>query len=134
VQQVQNLQLQPMQNKFVGRPIYASDVLELLESLPLLQCTVDFSKPDGLRTRALTVENKKIYICEYYMSVWSPVFRSIFFNQDGLDQLGKDSGKQTTLAIPNAKYGNILDLLECMYPQEKSVSGEFFQFFLDFEC
>lgn len=106
---------------FVGRPIFAADVLELLEALPMLQCSVDFTKPDALRTRAILVENKKIYVCEYYMSIWSPVFRATFFPGDGSELERKD--EKQTLAMSNAKYGSILDLLECMYPQERPVTG-----------
>lgn len=98
------------------RPDMSEEILNLLETLPVLHCAIDFAKPDGLRNRALIVENRRLYICEYFMSIWSPVFRAAFFSS------GQRDDKQA-LAVPNARYNHMLELLECMYPQHKPITG-----------
>lgn len=99
------------------RPDMSEEILTLLETLPVLHCAIDFAKPDGLRSRALIVENRRLYVCEYYMSIWSAVFRSAFFSG------GQRDDKQA-LAVPNARYNHMLELLECMYPQHKAITGK----------
>ncbi|PIO66389.1 BTB/POZ domain protein, partial [Teladorsagia circumcincta] len=42
---------------------------------PSIDVTIDFTRPDGQRTRPLLVENKRLYVDEHYISVWSPVLR-----------------------------------------------------------
>lgn len=43
-----------------------------------LNISIDFSRPDAQRTRPLSIDNKKLYVDEHYVSVWSPVLRSWF--------------------------------------------------------
>jgi hypothetical protein len=43
-----------------------------------LNITIDFSRPDAQRTRPLSIDNKKLYVDEHYISVWSPILRSWF--------------------------------------------------------
>ncbi|RCN30322.1 hypothetical protein ANCCAN_23905 [Ancylostoma caninum] len=42
---------------------------------PSIDVSIDFTRPDGQRTRPLLVENKRLYVDEHYISVWSPVLR-----------------------------------------------------------
>lgn len=43
-----------------------------------LSMTIDFSRPDAQRTRPLSIDNKKLYVDEHYVSTWSPILRSWF--------------------------------------------------------
>jgi hypothetical protein len=44
-----------------------------------LNITIDFSRPDAQRTRPLSIDNKKLYVDEHYVSVWSPILVSTYF-------------------------------------------------------
>lgn len=50
---------------------------------------IDFTRPDGQRTRPLLVDGKRLYVDEHYISVWSPVLRYVFWNTQSMEQ-GKD--------------------------------------------
>ncbi|EJW70696.1 hypothetical protein WUBG_18401, partial [Wuchereria bancrofti] len=38
-----------------------------------IEVIIDFTRPDGQRTRPLLVDGKRLYVDEHYISVWSPV-------------------------------------------------------------
>uniref|UniRef100_A0AC35F991 BTB domain-containing protein n=1 Tax=Panagrolaimus sp. PS1159 TaxID=55785 RepID=A0AC35F991_9BILA len=41
-----------------------------------IDLAIDFTRPDGQRTRPLLIDGKRLYVDEHYISVWSPVLRS----------------------------------------------------------
>lgn len=43
-----------------------------------IEVIIDFTRPDGQRTRPLLVDGKRLYVDEHYISVWSPVLRFVF--------------------------------------------------------
>lgn len=45
-----------------------------------IEVIIDFTRPDGQRTRPLLVDGKRLYVDEHYISVWSPVLRFVFHN------------------------------------------------------
>lgn len=40
-----------------------------------IEVVIDFSRPDGQRTRPLLVDGKRLYVDEHYISIWSPILR-----------------------------------------------------------
>lgn len=42
-----------------------------------LDLQVDFTRPDGNRTRPLLIDGKRLYVDEHYVSVWSPILRLV---------------------------------------------------------
>lgn len=40
-----------------------------------IDLAIDFTRPDGQRTRPLLIDGKRLYVDEHYISVWSPVLR-----------------------------------------------------------
>lgn len=45
-------------------------------STSALELAIDFTRPDGQRTRPLLIDGKRLYVDEHYVSVWSPILRS----------------------------------------------------------
>lgn len=85
-----------------------------MDSIPSLHCFVDFTKPDSLRNRPLVVESRALYVCEYYMSIWSPIFRDMFSAE-------LKSSKE--IVLPGKRYQHVLEFLDCIYPQQKEING-----------
>uniref|UniRef100_A0A5S6QZ65 BTB domain-containing protein n=1 Tax=Trichuris muris TaxID=70415 RepID=A0A5S6QZ65_TRIMR len=74
---------------------------------------VEFGQPDALRNCKMQVNGRVLYACEFYLSIWSTLFRRHFASTDG--------GKSTLLL--NKSYSAVLEFLQCIYPTQKQVDG-----------
>lgn len=76
----------------------------------------DFTQPDELCSVILLVEDQKLYLHKEVLSVWSPVFKSMFtqdFKEKGMKEI----------ELPDKKIDDFVELLHCLYPPIKPVSG-----------
>lgn len=64
-----------LQQKSLNPQPYALDTTIRGMATSSLEVSIDFTRPDGQRTRPLVVEGKRLYVDEHYISVWSPVLR-----------------------------------------------------------
>ncbi|WKX94413.1 hypothetical protein Q1695_011572 [Nippostrongylus brasiliensis] len=80
---------------------------------PSIDVSIDFTRPDGQRTRPLLVENKRLYVDEHYISVWSPVLRAWCVECPDRE-----------LILANVQYDHVVEMLECIHPTYKSVDDQ----------
>ncbi|KHJ99679.1 BTB/POZ domain protein [Oesophagostomum dentatum] len=80
---------------------------------PSIDVSIDFTRPDGQRTRPLMVENKRLYVDEHYISVWSPVLRAWCVECPDRE-----------LILANVQYDHVVEMLECIHPTYKSVDDQ----------
>ena len=73
---------------------------------------VDFTRPEGSRTRPLLVEGRSLYVCEHYMSIWSPVLKQFIIECPNRE-----------LILPNIRFEHMLEVLECISPMSKEING-----------
>ncbi|CAI2347296.1 unnamed protein product [Caenorhabditis sp. 36 PRJEB53466] len=78
-----------------------------------IEVSVDFTRPDGQRTRPLLVENRRLYVDEHYISVWSPVLRAWCVECPDRE-----------LILANVQYEHVLEMLECIHPTYKAVDDQ----------
>jgi hypothetical protein len=78
-----------------------------------LNMVIDFSKPDAQRTRPLSIDNKKLYVDEHYISVWSPILRSWFTECPDRE-----------LILANVQYDHVLEMLQAIHPTYKDVDDQ----------
>ncbi|KRY28991.1 WD repeat domain-containing protein 83 [Trichinella spiralis] len=76
-----------------------------------IRTTIDFSHPDLLRNQKLISNGKVVFVCDQYLSVWSPVFRRLFSNGP------KDQGY-----LVNVHYDQLVDFLLTIYPTQKQLT------------
>ncbi|KHJ43769.1 BTB/POZ domain protein [Trichuris suis] len=74
---------------------------------------VEFGQPDALRNCKIQASGRVLYVCEFYLSIWSTLFRRHFESE---------SDKSTLLL--NKSYGAIVEFLQCIYPTQKKVNGD----------
>ena len=77
----------------------------------------DFTSPDEMSSVTLVVEGESLYVHREVLAAWSPVFRSMFTR----DFKEKD---QKEVELPGKKVDDFVELLHCMYPPIKPISGE----------
>ncbi len=87
---------------------------------------LDFTVPDEMSSVTLVVDGHKLYVHREVLAAWSPVFRSMFVR----DFKEKE---QKEVELPGKKMDDFVELLHCMYPPIKSVTG-IMMFFWNFEC
>ncbi len=63
------------QNPLIAPQPFALEPTGKTMATSSLEVSIDFTRPDGQRTRPLVVEGKRLYVDEHYISVWSPVLR-----------------------------------------------------------
>nr|CAD2172343.1 unnamed protein product [Meloidogyne enterolobii] len=78
-----------------------------------LDLFIDFTRPDGQRTRPLLVEGKRLYVDEHYVSVWSPVLRSWCVECPDRE-----------LILANVQYDHVLEVLSAIHPTYKEVDDQ----------
>uniref|UniRef100_A0A183CDJ3 BTB domain-containing protein n=1 Tax=Globodera pallida TaxID=36090 RepID=A0A183CDJ3_GLOPA len=78
-----------------------------------LDLFMDFTRPDGQRTRPLLVDGKRLYVDEHYISVWSPVLRSWCIECPDRE-----------LILANVQYDHVLELLLAIHPTYKEVDEQ----------
>uniref|UniRef100_A0A1I8BIN8 BTB domain-containing protein n=1 Tax=Meloidogyne hapla TaxID=6305 RepID=A0A1I8BIN8_MELHA len=74
---------------------------------------IDFTRPDGQRTRPLLVEGKRLYVDEHYVSVWSPILRSWCVECPDRE-----------LILANVQYDHVLEVLSAIHPTYKEVDDQ----------
>ena len=77
----------------------------------------DFSLPDEMSSVTLIIEGQKLHVHREILAAWSPVFKSMFVS----------SFKEKDMAeieLPGKTVGDFVELLHCMYPPIKAISGE----------
>lgn len=78
-----------------------------------LELYIDFTRPDGQRTRPLLVDGKRLYVDEHYISVWSPVLRSWCIECPDRE-----------LILANVQHDHVLELLLAIHPTYKEVDEQ----------
>ncbi len=76
----------------------------------------DFTTPDELSSVTLVLEGSKLYVHREILAAWSPVFKSMFVR----DFKEKE---QREIPLPEKKMDDFVELLHCMYPPIRSVTG-----------
>ena len=77
----------------------------------------DFRNPDELSDVTLIVEGQKLYVHRAYLATWSPIFRRMFIS----DFQEKNASEVT---LPEKRVEEVLDLLRCIYPPQKPITGK----------
>ncbi|CAJ0564193.1 unnamed protein product, partial [Mesorhabditis spiculigera] len=80
---------------------------------PSIDISIDFTRPDGPRTRPLLVEGKRLYVDEHYISEWSPVLRAWCIECPDRE-----------LILANVQYDHIMEMLECIHPTYKAIDDQ----------
>ena len=77
----------------------------------------DFSVPDELSSVTLIVEDQKLFVHKEVLAAWSPVFKSMFISNF-------KEKEQKEIELPGKKMDDFVELLHCIYPPIKDVSGK----------
>ena len=77
----------------------------------------DFTVKDEMSSVTLIVEGQKLYVHREILAAWSPVFKSMFVRDF------KEKNMQE-VELPEKKLDNFVELLHCMYPPIKPISGD----------
>uniref|UniRef100_A0AC35U5S0 BTB/POZ domain-containing protein n=1 Tax=Rhabditophanes sp. KR3021 TaxID=114890 RepID=A0AC35U5S0_9BILA len=78
-----------------------------------IEVIIDFTRPDGQRTRPLLVDGKRLYVDEHYISVWSPVLRAWCIECPDRE-----------LILANVQYDHILEMLLAIHPTYKDIDDQ----------
>uniref|UniRef100_A0A0N5A882 BTB domain-containing protein n=1 Tax=Syphacia muris TaxID=451379 RepID=A0A0N5A882_9BILA len=78
-----------------------------------IEVSIDFTRPDGQRTRPLSVDGKRLYVDEHYISVWSPVLRAWCTECPDRE-----------LILTNLQYDHVLEMLQCIHPTYKDIDEQ----------
>lgn len=76
---------------------------------------IDFSKPTVMCDVILIVDNRKLYCNKAILSIWSPVFETMFKS----NFKEKDSNE---VSLPDKSYDDVYDLLQVIYPPNKAIT------------
>ena len=76
----------------------------------------DFTVSDGLTNVVLLVEDKRLFVHKEVLSVWSPVFMTMFTGPFAEREL-------LEIPLPGKKQDDIIELLRCIYPPINPISG-----------
>ena len=79
---------------------------------------IDFTVEDELSSLTLVIDGQRLYVHKEVLAAWSPVFRSMFTR----NFKEKD---QREIELPDKKVDDFLELLHCMYPPIKPITGRF---------
>ncbi|KAI1730303.1 BTB/POZ domain-containing protein [Ditylenchus destructor] len=91
----------------------SSSLANNLPTTSALDLTIDFTRPDGQRTRPLLIDGKRLYVDEHYISVWSPVLRSWCIECPDRE-----------LILANVQYEHVLELLLAIHPTYKEIDDQ----------
>ncbi|KAK0396036.1 hypothetical protein QR680_001538 [Steinernema hermaphroditum] len=78
-----------------------------------IEVLLDFTRPDGQRTRPLLVDGKRLYVDEHYISVWSPILRAWCIECPDRE-----------LILANVQYDHILEMLYAIHPTYKEIDEQ----------
>jgi len=85
---------------------------------------IDFTVEDEMSSVTLIIEDQCLYVHKEVLAAWSPVFRSMFTRNF-------KEKEQREIELPDKKVDEFIELLHCMYPPIKAVSGESFVYCFD---
>lgn len=77
----------------------------------------DFTHEDDLSSVTIVLEGQKLFVHREVLAAWSPVFKSMFTR----DFKEKDMNE---IELPGKKVDDFVELLHCIYPPIKDVSGQ----------
>jgi len=80
---------------------------------------IDFTVEDEMSSVTLIIEDQHLYVHKEVLAAWSPVFRSMFTRNF-------KEKEQREIELPDKKVDEFIELLHCMYPPIKPVTGESF--------
>lgn len=78
----------------------------------------DFTKPDQFSDITMVVEGTKLYVHRQLLAEWSGVWRRLF-----LSEMTGDESTDLEFILEDEKLEEIVELLHCIYPTQKPVSG-----------
>lgn len=78
---------------------------------------IDFTVEDEMSSITLVIEDQHLYVHKEVLAAWSPVFRSMFTRNF-------KEKEQREIELPDKKVDEFIELLHCMYPPIKPVTGE----------
>lgn len=78
---------------------------------------IDFTVEDEMSSITLIIEDQHLYVHKEVLAAWSPVFRSMFTRNF-------KEKEQREIELPDKKVDEFIELLHCMYPPIKPVTGE----------
>lgn len=77
---------------------------------------LDFTLEDELSSLTLIVESQHLHVHKEVLAAWSPVFKSMF-TRDFKEK------EQKEIELPDKKVDEFIELLHCMYPPIKPITG-----------
>ena len=77
---------------------------------------IDFTLEDELSSLTLVVESQQLHVHKEVLAAWSPVFKSMF-TRDFKEK------EQKEIELPDKKVDEFVELLHCMYPPIKPITG-----------
>lgn len=77
---------------------------------------LDFTLEDELASLTLIVESHRLHVHKEVLAAWSPVFKAMF-TRDFKEK------EQKEMELPDKKVDEFVELLHCMYPPIKSITG-----------
>ncbi|CAF0734342.1 unnamed protein product [Brachionus calyciflorus] len=86
---------------------------------------IDFSKPTTMCDVLLIVENKKLYCNRAMLSIWSPVFETMF-------KSNFKEKESSEVNFPDKTYDDIHELLRVIYPPNKPITAANVEKMLEF--
>ena len=78
---------------------------------------IAFTVEDELSSVFLIIEDRRLFTHKEVLAAWSPVFKSMF-TRDFKEK------SQHEIELPEKKLDEFVELLHCMYPPIKAVTGE----------
>ena len=78
----------------------------------------DFTQPDEMSSLTLIIEEQKLFVHKEILAAWSPVFKSMFVREFKERDMKE-------IELPGKKVDDFVDILHCMYPPIKPVTGLF---------
>ena len=78
---------------------------------------IDFTVEDEMSSVTLVIEDQHLYVHKEVLAAWSPVFRSMFTRNF-------KEKEQREIELPDKKVDEFIELLHCMYPPIKPITGE----------
>lgn len=105
-----------------------------------IDLAIDFTRPDGQRTRPLLIDGKRLYVDEHYISVWSPVLRYVvrfpyafiekskshFYSKLNFSDFSSwcIECPDRELILANVQYEHVLELLLAIHPTYKDIDDQ----------
>jgi hypothetical protein len=76
----------------------------------------DFTVQDELSSVTFIIDGHKLYVHREVLAAWSPVFKAMFTRDFKEKEMNE-------IELPGKQMDDFVELLYCMYPPIKSISG-----------